>query len=353
MARKKPVEEPENHERWLVSYADFITLLFAFFVVMYSTSSVNEGKMRVLSDSLVASFAGRTKSLEPIQVGKLVRSPYTDDSSPTTSPNQFVIVASPDARSTLKQDRRNDALRKGEGFLGDVQGEARSSDNSEVAPGQLAFGGDGGKGEGLGKVEENPYSVPDRPLIGGAGNTAPNADAPVQQQDMADIVEVTDTIRESMSPLIDAREVALAVKNSWLEIQLDSSKLFVSGSARIATMAVPTLRQLADVLKQFPNPIQVEGFTDNVPIRTLSFPSNWELSAARAASVVHLFTKEGIHPARMVAIGYGEHRPIGDNATPEGRAKNRRVVVVVPADRELRRILQDGDQVDVKPGGTS
>ena len=79
MARKKRIEEHENHERWLVSYADFITLLFAFFVVMYSISSVNEGKYRVLSDSIVAAFRDPARSLQPIQIGDLMRSPLQSD----------------------------------------------------------------------------------------------------------------------------------------------------------------------------------------------------------------------------------------------------------------------------------
>ena len=98
-------------------------------------------------------------------------------------------------------------------------------------------------------------------------------------------------------------------------------------------------RSSASSLKLFPNPIQVEGFTDNVPIRTAAYPSNWELSAARAASVVHLFMKAGVNPERMVAIGYGEHRPVAGNETPEGRSKNRRVVLVIPAEDDARRIL--------------
>ena len=86
--RRRHQEEHENHERWLVSYADFITLLFAFFVVMYAVSSVNEGKMRVLSDSLVATFSSRQKSLSPVQVGKLVRSRIVDDTALITKPGE-------------------------------------------------------------------------------------------------------------------------------------------------------------------------------------------------------------------------------------------------------------------------
>ena len=89
------------------------------------------------------------------------------------------------------------------------------------------------------------------------------------------------------------------------------------------------LRQLAATLKPFPNPIRVEGHTDNRPISTRAFPSNWELSSARAASVVHLFTKAGIDPVRLAVIGLGEHRPAQGNDTPEGRNANRRVLLVI------------------------
>lgn len=353
MARKKPRDDPANLDRWLVSYADFITLLFAFFVVMYSTSSVNEGKMRVLSDSLVASFSGRTKTLDPVQVGKLMRSPSVDEKSPVTSADRFVIVAPPEAIGALGRERRDNALENREGFLGDAHGDIPATYDGGQAPDHLALGGEGSGANSIVSSHDSPYVIPDRPIIEGVAVSEKSGAEGEQHAAMADIEEVTDTIRENMSPLLDTNEVALAVKQSWLEIELDSSKLFVSGSARIARDAVPTLRQLADVLQRFPNPVQVEGFTDNVPIRTLSFPSNWELSAARAASVVHRFTKEGIHPARMVAIGYGEHRPVGDNATAEGRAKNRRVVVVVPADAEIRRVLEGGERVEVNRGGES
>ena len=89
------------------------------------------------------------------------------------------------------------------------------------------------------------------------------------------------------------------------------------------------MRQLAETLKPFPNPIRVEGHTDNRPISTSAFPSNWELSSARAASVVHLFTETGLAPARLAVIGLGEYRPAQSNSTPEGRNANRRVLLVI------------------------
>jgi chemotaxis protein MotB len=105
--------------------------------------------------------------------------------------------------------------------------------------------------------------------------------------------------------------------------------LFPSGSARLSRAAVKVLRDVSRILASMPNQIQVEGNTDNRPIRTEEFPSNWELSAARAASVVHLMTRLGVNPIRLSAIGYGEHRPVAENNTDEGRQKNRRVTLVI------------------------
>jgi chemotaxis protein MotB len=94
------------------------------------------------------------------------------------------------------------------------------------------------------------------------------------------------------------------------------------------------------VLKKLPNSIDVEGHTDNIPIKNELFPSNWELSASRAASVVHLFTRYGVNPKRLSSIGYAEFRPVASNATSEGRLRNRRVKIVVLADKNARRIVE-------------
>lgn len=273
MARKPPPEEHENHERWLVSYADFVTLLFAFFVVMYSTSSINEGKYRVLSDSLVSAFSGPTRTMEPVQIGQMARSPQVEGVS---APRSVVAIDAP------------------------VKG---------VADGTP----EGGEGE-----EIDPQ---------GEGNA------------MAAMEAIADQVEGTMASLIDSELVDVRRKGDWLEVEIKNSILFPSGSSRLTDAATPVLQELSEILKGFPNPVQVEGFTDNVPIHTLAFPSNWELSAARAASVVHLFTKYGVHPERMVAIGYGEHRSIAENDTEEGRAKNRRVVIVIPSEKDARKYL--------------
>jgi chemotaxis protein MotB len=115
----------------------------------------------------------------------------------------------------------------------------------------------------------------------------------------------------------------------WLEIEINADILFPSGAGEFAPVAEPVLDKLAEVLKPFPNPIRVEGHTDDRPIRTTAFPSNWELSAARAASVVHQFTRQGIDPLRLEIVGFGEFHPRQPNDTSEGRNANRRVVVLV------------------------
>ncbi len=258
MARKKRHEEHENLERWLVSYADFITLLFAFFVVMYSISSINEGKYRVLSDTMVAAFNTPPKTMQPIQVGE---QGVSGPPSPVTSEH---------ATPTMQP-----------GVIQQLAQTARSSDMGHIA----------------------------------------------------------NDFEHALAPMIKAGLINVKHNDLWVEIEINTSILFDSGSATLENDAVPVLKQLADVLKKYPNAIQVEGFTDNVPIDTSIFPSNWELSAHRAASVVHLFMDQGVQPDRMAAIGYGEYRPIADNATAAGRRKNRRVVVVILAGEDARRVI--------------
>jgi len=289
MARKKKHEEHENHERWLVSYADFITLLFAFFVVMYSVSAVNEGKYRVLSDSLVAAFRSPAKSLDPVQTGSPMRAPLV--------PNH---------------------------------------DQSPVAP-------------------TRPGSIPPvhMPLLKSQPDSRAAAlaaaHAKIEAERTQVISQIAEEMEQALAALIDKDLVNVRRNKFWMEVEIKTSILFPSGSAHLASSATTTLNKVAVILNRYPNPIHVEGFTDNKPIRTLAFPSNWELSAARAASVVHLFSSSGIKPERMAAIGYGEHQSIADNNTLEGRNANRRVVLVVLADptaRRLRDQKQDGAQTE-------
>lgn len=261
MARKKKHEEHENLERWLVSYADFITLLFAFFVVMYSISAVNEGKFRVLSDALVAAFRPINPSAKPIEIGVKMKAVNIQPPLPLPIPRQSFNIT--------------DAL--------DKPTQAEMAERAKT------------------------------------------------------IKTMADEIERGLKEMIDKNLISVRRTSQFLEVEIKSSVLFSSGSARLSLGAVDPLETIALTLKRFPNVIHVQGFTDNVPISTSVFPSNWELSAARAASVVQLFTRSGIDPERMAAIGFGEYRPKGSNDTAEGRQQNRRVVLIVLADTSQKR----------------
>lgn len=260
MARKKKPEEHANHERWMVSYADFITLLFAFFVVMYSISVVNQGKYKVLSESLVAAFKDPKKSLEPIQVGEVVRAPAD-----------------------------------------------------------------------LPDLGSNPQPIMSRPIN---PRNLPEVDQ-LSSDDLIDVSEQLDEIQrsveEAMKDLIEEGLISIRRSQFWLEIEINTSILFSSGRSVLFPQIISVLQRLAQIMVGLPNQVHVEGYTDTVPIETEKFESNWELSGGRASTVVRLFQATGVEPQRLAAIGYGENHPIGDNSTVEGRAMNRRVVVVVLA----------------------
>ncbi len=301
MARKKAHPEHENHERWLVSYADFITLLFAFFVVMYSISSVNDGKFRVLSESLVASFRSSSKSLAPIQIGQPMRSPY--QFSATTQNIPFTTTRAPIELSRLKS-MQEDAIHLTE-----------NGDEDKLSA--------DGEGDSF------------------AGNAG-------------EMETISEDVEQALGPLLDDGMISLRKNKNWLEIEINSSILFSSGSSALARDGEAVLKSLANVLKNLPNRINVEGFTDNLPIKNEVYPSNWELSAGRAATVVRLFASYGVDPVRLVSIGYGEFRPVADNATAAGRSANRRVSVVILATTTLG--AEDGDlmrQLDDRSGATS
>lgn len=259
MARRRKVEEHVNHERWLVSYADFITLLFAFFVVMYSISSVNTGKYRVFSDTLESQFS------EPVR---------TPDPIGNQSNNE-------DEKKLSKKD-----------ILEQVD-----------------------------KIVE-VYTPP-----------APS------EETIETIKDISKKLHSKLEEQIEDEDIIIKEGEDWLELEIKSSVLFYSGEARLGKSAIPIIGKVADILRPSKNLIQVEGFTDNNPINTSQFPSNWELSAARAASVVHLLDRYGLNPDRLSAIGYGQFKPIADNRTEKGRNDNRRVVLVILGKNDNRRTI--------------
>ena len=274
MARKKKHEEHQNHEAWAIPYGDLVTLLFALFTVMYAMSSVNEGKYRVLSDSLVAAFRGAPKTTTPITVEK---------ASSGKGGDQRLTGVRPTALMKLRDPR------------------------PEIP--------------GLERVEKDPagpQGLQEHGAARGAGTDPKYA-----------LFKMADEVRKALQGLIDQQIVHVRQTAFSLEVEIKTDILFPSGVAAVSAGAVPVLTKIAEILKPFPNAIRVEGHTDNRPISTSAFPSNWELSAARAANVVQLFTKAGVDPLRMQVLGLGEFRPVASNDTVEGRNSNRRVVIVV------------------------
>jgi chemotaxis protein MotB len=243
MARRRKEEEHENHERWLVSYADFITLLFAFFVVMYAISSVNEGKYRVLSDSISSAF----RNVPGSSVGAVVQ---VNPSAPMPVLIPFKKPQIANIKTDATREKNRELLRS--------------------------------------KAKE---------------------------------------ITEALAPLVQQGQVRITEGALGITVEINASVLFDSGEARLQVPAMRALTAVGQILATTDFPITVEGHTDNAPINTPLFPSNWELSGARAASVVRLFIDTGVDPRRLTATGYAEQRPMADNAAPEGRQRNRRVAI--------------------------
>jgi chemotaxis protein MotB len=173
-------------------------------------------------------------------------------------------------------------------------------------------------------------------------NPSPAPIVPAQDAS-GSLIRMERQVQDAMRALIDAKLITVRRENMWLEIEINTDILFPSGAGAFSPTAEPVLDKLAEVLRPFPNPIRVEGHTDDRPIHTGPFPSNWELSAARAASVVHQFTKQGIDPLRLEIVGFGEFHPRQPNDSSEGRNANRRVAVLVleavsPPDTTTARI---------------
>jgi chemotaxis protein MotB len=267
-------EDHVNHEAWAIPYGDLVTLLLAFFVVMYAISSVNAGKYRVLSDSLFAAFRGSPRTMNPIQVGQ-----------PATGSGSELESAA-------------------------VQSQLSGQQRSTLAPVPV----DGGN-----------------PAAGGSPIASHVAGSP-----SAALTKVADEVARAMDDLVKQNMVVVRRSEFWIEVEIKTDILFPSGSAQLGTNSADVIQRLGAALAPFPNSIRVEGHTDNKPIKTVAFYSNWELSAARAGSVVRVLQSRGVAPERLAVIGYGEQRPVQSNDTEQGRNANRRVVVVILS-TELQR----------------
>jgi chemotaxis protein MotB len=280
MARRRIHEEHQSHEAWAIPFGDLLTLLLAFFVTMYAISSVNAGKYRVLSDSLNSAFHGTPNSPEPVSL-EMAPSNISEH-LPITEVNRMFTAGLPaDLHMPLPQ-----------------------------AHGLVHHG------------QSSPGAADPRDLQS-------KAQEQFEIARTAELNKVEADVNDAMNSVARNNNVQVKRRGNNIEVQISTDILFSSGEAQLGAGAQAVLQGLADALKPWPNSVRVEGHTDDRPIRTAQFLSNWELSAARAASVVRLFADHGVDPKRMAVVGYGEFAPMQPNTTITGRNANRRVVVVI------------------------
>jgi len=257
MRRGRKPTRHANHERWLVSYADFITLLFAFFVVLYASSQVDKRKVGKLAMAIQVAFQ---------EMGVFQASTTQVPISPE-SPMPFDRVQA----------------------IENVQRTAS-----------------------LGRIASRPDG-----LLGAGGENG-------------DLAQLEAELQTALAGEIKRKEIAMRREPDGLVISLREVGFFESGSAQMKSESQLAFDRIATMLRQRDYRLRIEGHTDDVPIHTARFSSNWELSTARATEIVRLLVvRNGFAPDRLSAAGYAEYHPIAVNDTAEGRGMNRRVDVVI------------------------
>jgi chemotaxis protein MotB len=269
-------QEEESGERWLLTYADMITLLMALFMVLFSISSVNISKYQTLQKSLKAAFSGNVL---------------------------------PGGKAIAKQG---------------------STQNASHVPATVEV-------QGLEPVATSGASK----LANSASHSPAAATVSTQaaaQQEAESFVHIKHQLDAYAAKHGFAKSVKTAIERQGLVIRvLTDDLLFTSGQASLNPKADSLLGEIGALLNLAnTHPIDVEGNTDDVPIHSTLYPSNWELSTARASTVVRFLVGTGVGASRITAIGYADQRPLASDATASGRARNRRVEIVV------RRIYGSG-----------
>lgn len=288
MARKEEHEEHVNHERWLISYADFITLLMVFFVVMYSISTADQAKFEALRDELAIAFGNEATSVMP-NVGDGVM-PGSD--SLEENPGH-VDTAEPGTTQVDTTGVKDSEAGQDGASSGKTPGGANGTDN--------------------GSSTENPTDS-----TGDSFNQA-----------LADLQATQDQIMDLVQQYGLTASVSVMMEERGTVISFGESLLFAKGSANINETAKEMMTKMAEIISTTTNYIRIEGFTDDVPINTAQFPSNWELASQRAINVLKFLLTGGIAPERLSAMSYGEYRPTVPNTDEVNRKQNRRVNIVI------------------------
>jgi chemotaxis protein MotB len=264
---RQPEEKKPNHERWIISYADFTTLLLATFVVMYAVSTINSSKFQQMAEAFSTVFAGRHETIKTSGMAAAHKGPFDNMPRPVHTP---IITVEP-------------------------------------------------------QVQKLPPALRQR----------------VEQQ-AEKLNEAYTKLLALLSGMINKGEVKMSLQSLGVVIDVNAVVLFETAKADLTPGALTLIEQIAGVLRSLGYQIQINGFTDNAQIHTAQFDSNWDLSAARAISVVKRFVLDGIDPTLLVGAGYGEYHPVAPNATPEGMAQNRRVSILVLAPFHDQDILHTG-----------
>jgi chemotaxis protein MotB len=271
MNRRGKKHAHANHERWLVSYADFITLLFAFFVVLYASSQMDNKKVVQVSAAIHGAFQ---------ELGA---------------------------------------------FSGSAEGSPLRVEAAPPSPAQATL---------------PPENV--------AGTL--KADASRPEGEGVDVDRLKKELEDALGDQIKRHEVEMRVTPEGLVVSLHEIGFFNSGAADLLPEGQAPLARIAHILNAKGFQIRLEGHTDNVPIHTSRFKSNWELSTARATEVVSLLVERyGFDPGQVSAAGYSQYRPLASNNTDEGRRINRRVDLVIVSRTGTANGAADKDLAGQKP----
>ncbi|AIQ61223.1 flagellar motor protein MotB [Paenibacillus borealis] len=273
----------ENRDRWMITYADLITLLLIFFIILYAMSSLDTQKYAIVTGSLSDTFKSGPSVLEG-----------------------------------------------GNGVLDGNQGNTGAAVSNEQEAGGSADGGLSSGGNGNGNGSNGTGTDPS----GQNGETAehqPSARELAFREQEAKLAALMGVITKYVEDNNLGEQIFVADKPQGIAITLSDRFLFDAGKAELKSPAFPALRQLSGLFRGIGATISIEGHTDNVPVTAASdYTDNWELSGARALSVLRFFLdNEGLSPDTFQYAGYADTRPAYNNATVEGRQKNRRVELIV------------------------
>lgn len=339
---KKAAPAHENLERWMVSYADFLTLMFAVFVVLYSFAMTKQSEAQSMVHGLVQSFneIGMISSMPGVialpgplaQASASQASEAAQSSSdrvnapvqggggvmsfgmPVTSPSELPQVESDPATGGQPQQAQEAA-----------PGSTAESSDNVTSEGGMTPGGDAEKVESGGEEAEA-----------------------VESSGQALTGEPFDAIERSISSTIEEMglENAIVVErdNRWLTINIGSALLFAEDSAAVLNSARPVIAQIAGALRSINNYVRVRGYTANTFVSDSVYRNNWELSSARAIAVLEELENFGVAPDRLAAEAYSQYAPFYSNSTRAGRAQNRRVVIAIS------RNAVDRPELPILPG---